>query len=156
MHLELAFTYFLEQIVGRLRKGQPPGIPVSIYHQTIYALLDLDRHTGGEWCQYLRRRGKCRRCYGSKRVRHWPDDRVGIDARPLPPSWSTATGLVIGKVIRLKGAKPEAACSPSISNSNQALSVSSNSLINGQPLHGGYDSCAPRFPYVLTSDDDRR
>jgi IS30 family transposase len=82
VHTKLRATYSPEQIVWRLRKEQPPDIPVPISHQTIYAWLDQDRHTGGQWYQCLRRRGKRRQRYGSKRARPWPDDRVGLDAWP--------------------------------------------------------------------------
>lgn len=74
---------------------------------------------------------------------------IGWGLTSAPPLWSTAIGLVIGEVIRLKGAKPEAACSPPISNSNQALSVSSNSLINGSPFTAGTIRVLHGFPPSL-------
>ena len=79
---KLHATYSPEQIVGRLRRDTPPGIPSRLSHQTIYAWLHRDRHTGGQWYQCLRRRGKRRRRYGSKRAQPWATDRRGIDARP--------------------------------------------------------------------------
>lgn len=82
VHAKLQATYSPEQIVGRLRRDQPAGIPQRISHQTIYAWLQRDRQTGGSWYQCLRRRGKRRRRYGSKRAQVWAKDRVGIDQRP--------------------------------------------------------------------------
>jgi len=82
VHAKLQATYSPEQIVGRLRRDQPAGIPLHISHQTIYAWLLRDRQSGGQWYQSLRRRGKRRRRYGSKRAQPWAKDRVGIDQRP--------------------------------------------------------------------------
>ena len=79
---KLQATYSPEQIVGRLRRDQPVGIPRRISHQTIYAWLQRDRQAGGQWYQCLRRQGKRRRRYGSKRAHPWAKDRVGIDQRP--------------------------------------------------------------------------
>ena len=79
---KLSATYSPEQIVGRLRQEYPFHISVFISHQTIYTWLAQDRLNGGQWYQCLRQHGKRRRRYGSKRTRPWPDDRVGIDARP--------------------------------------------------------------------------